>query len=78
MAVSNSLSNIGDTIMKFGLLLKNVISTIETVISMILLGIFTLIMMGVNTMQRDYAQLENLSPSEDTTPNILVTKLSNR
>ena len=64
--------------MKFGLLLKNVISTAETVISMILLGIFALIMMGVNTMQRDYAQLENLSSSEDTTPNVLVTKLSNR
>ena len=63
--------------LNFGTLLKNVISAVETVISMILLGIFTLIMMGVNVMQRDQAQLENLSASEDTTP-ILATNLYNR
>ena len=64
---------------KFGItLLKNGISAIETVISMILLMIFTVIMIGVNVMERDHAQLEIMSSSEETSPNILVTKLSNQ
>ena len=74
----NSLSHIGDAMINLGTLLKNILSAIETVISMILLGIFTLVMIGVNTMQRDHARLQNMSQSEDTTPNVLVTKLSNR
>ena len=65
---------------KFGIvtLLKNGISAIETVISMILLMIFSVIMIGVNEMERDHAQLEIMSASEETSPNILVTKLSNQ
>ncbi len=50
--------------MRVGTLLKNGLSTIETLISMALLLVFTLFMMLVNKMQSDQAELESIDSTE--------------
>jgi len=59
--------------LRIATLLKNGLSLLETLVSVVLLTIFSLIFVGVNKMQGDQAQLENLSPSE-VKQKVLITK----
>ena len=57
-------------------LLKKAFSAVETVISMVILMIFSLVLVGVNQMQREHSQLENM-PESEVSQKVLVTNLNN-